>query len=75
MTVCEVVVAASDHPYGVFLLQTPSTRFYDEYAGRVSIIVERQYGTISSVDVEYMIFGLNATFGEDFTPSNGGKDD
>uniref|UniRef100_A0A3Q3J0J5 Adhesion G-protein coupled receptor V1 n=1 Tax=Monopterus albus TaxID=43700 RepID=A0A3Q3J0J5_MONAL len=65
-----VIMAASDHPYGIFSF-TQHQLMATEEEGVVNVTVNRFLGTLGSVWLTYRTSGDTAVSGVDFTPASG----
>ncbi|XP_040011455.1 adhesion G-protein coupled receptor V1 [Xiphias gladius] len=65
-----VIMAASDHPYGLFSFTHRQLRVTEE-EGMVNVTVNRSLGSLGSVWVTYRTSGDTAVSGVDFAPASG----
>ncbi|KAG7490788.1 G-protein coupled receptor 98 [Solea senegalensis] len=65
-----VIMAASDHPFGLFSLAQHQLRATEE-EGTVNVTVTRSSGSLGSVWVTYASSGDTAVSGVDFAPASG----
>uniref|UniRef100_A0A3Q3W600 Adhesion G-protein coupled receptor V1 n=1 Tax=Mola mola TaxID=94237 RepID=A0A3Q3W600_MOLML len=65
-----IIMAASDHPHGLFSFSQQQISVIEE-EGLVNVAVNRSTGSVGSVWVTYQTSGSTAVSGVDFTPASG----